>query len=156
MHTRQVALKQENQTLSSSRQSDRSSQLQDKHPESAKNSQGSILASVIGWILQAGVAISSTIIVVGLILLLVHSGNADSQQTQDLPRTLSQVWAGLLTLQPAAVIVLGLLLLIATPVLRVIVSIFAFNMEQDRRFVVITILLLAILLTSFMLGKGGA
>src|ERR1039457_335239 len=43
---------------------------------------------------------------------------------------------------------LGLLLLMATPVMRVAVSIFAFAAERDRRFVVIPLVLLLILLFS--------
>jgi uncharacterized protein len=51
-------------------------------------------------------------------------------------------------LRPQAVIALGLLLLIATPVIRVAVSIIAFLAEHDWRFVVITLLVLLILLFS--------
>jgi uncharacterized membrane protein len=49
----------------------------------------------------------------------------------------------------------GLLLLIATPVLRVAVSILAFVYQRDRAFVAITSIVLALLLTSFVLGRGG-
>ena len=47
----------------------------------------------------------------------------------------------------------GLLLLIATPVTRVAVSIFAFVYEKDRVFVIITIIVLSLLLLSFFLGR---
>jgi len=50
----------------------------------------------------------------------------------------------------------GLLLLIATPVMRAAVSIFAFVYQHDRTFVIITSVVLAILLLSFALGHGGA
>ena len=49
----------------------------------------------------------------------------------------------------------GLLVLIATPVLRVAVSILAFWQEGDRKFVLITSVVLALLLASFLLGKVG-
>jgi uncharacterized membrane protein len=106
--------------------------------------------------LQIGVVLSAAIIIVGLFLLLGQGGALDAQQLQTFPHTLDQVWSGLRVLQPQAIIELGLLLLIATPVLRVMISVVAFNMEHDRRYVVIALLLLAILMTSFMLGKGGA
>ena len=52
-------------------------------------------------------------------------------------------------------IVLGLVLLIATPVVRVIVSTVAFYRERDRVYVAITLLVLALLLVSFVLGRSG-
>jgi uncharacterized membrane protein len=116
----------------------------------------SFVSLTISWILQIGVVLSAAIIIVGLFLLLGQGGALDAQQLQTFPHTLDQVWSGLRVLQPQAIIELGLLLLIATPVLRVMISVVAFNMEHDRRYVVIALLLLAILMTSFMLGKGGA
>jgi uncharacterized membrane protein len=51
---------------------------------------------------------------------------------------------------------LGLLLLIAIPVITVTTAAIAFTLERDRRFTVIALTVLAILITSFLLGKGGA
>jgi uncharacterized membrane protein len=51
-----------------------------------------------------------------------------------------------------AIITLGLIVLIATPVLRVAVSIVAFAIERDWTFVVITTLVLALLGVSFAVG----
>jgi len=47
---------------------------------------------------------------------------------------------------------LGVLLLIATPVLRVAVSVIGFAIGHDRRFVVITLAVLAVLIGSFAVG----
>ncbi len=110
--------------------------------------------AVIGWILQGGVLISAAVICVGLALSLLHPEQLSSEQFLVFPHTLGQVKDGLLALHPQAFITLGLLLLIATPVVRVAASIFAFALEHDRRYVVITTIVLAILLTSFLLGKG--
>ena len=110
--------------------------------------------TVIGWILQVGVLISAGVICSGIILLLVHPGHGSSQQLFVFPHTLSEVGNGLLALHPQAFIALGLLLLIATPVVRVAASIFAFALEHDRRYVAITLVVLTILLVSFLLGKG--
>jgi uncharacterized membrane protein len=57
--------------------------------------------------------------------------------------------------QGRAIVMTGLLLLIATPVLRVAISVLAFVYQRDRTFVVITTVVLALLLTSFALGRGG-
>jgi uncharacterized membrane protein YfcA len=70
------------------------------------------------------------------------------QRLLQFPQTFGEIWTRLLALRPQAVITLGLLLLIATPVVRVAVSIVAFAVEHDRRFVVITTAVLLILLFS--------
>ena len=104
--------------------------------------------NLIGWILQGGVILSAAIILIGLIMMSLEPDKFAPQKLQLFPQTFNQVWAGLLTLQPQSVIMLGLLLLIATPVMRVAVSIFAFAVERDWRLVVITTVVLLILLFS--------
>jgi len=52
-----------------------------------------------------------------------------------------------------ALILPGLLLLIATPILRVIVSVVAFTLEKEWAFVGITTVVLLLLFLSFTLGK---
>ena len=103
---------------------------------------------VIGWILQGGVILSAIIILAGLIMMSLQPDKFAPQKLQTFPQTFGQVWTELLKLNPQAVIALGLLLLVATPVMRVAVSIFAFAVERDWRFVVITTLVLLILLFS--------
>ena len=106
---------------------------------------------LIGWILQGGVLLSASIILIGLLMLPLHPGGFSVSGLLSFPQSFSQVWAGLLVLHPQAIIALGLLLLIATPILRVAVSILAFALERDLRFVVITVIVLAILLLSNVL-----
>jgi uncharacterized membrane protein YfcA/uncharacterized membrane protein len=110
--------------------------------------------SIIGWVLQGGVVLSAAIILIGILLEALQPNKFASQKLQTFPQTFSQVWAGLLVLRPQAVITLGLLLLIATPVLRVAVSIYVFLVERDWRFVVITLLVLLILLFSIFYVGG--
>lgn len=109
--------------------------------------------TMIGWVLQGGVIFSAVVILVGLFMLSLQPNKFAPQQLVRFPQTFGEVWAGVLVLNPQAVIVLGLLLLIATPVLRVAVSIVAFAVERDGRFVVITTIVLLILLFSlFFVG----
>jgi len=117
---------------------------------------------LISRLLRIGVLVSLCIIILGMILSFSHhlgyreSADELKHLTSDdaeFPHTLPQVWQGLRHVQGRAVVTLGLLVLIATPVMRVAVSIFAFLYERDRRFVVITSLVLAMLLLSFLLGK---
>ena len=125
-------------------------QPQQKKPSGQEN----ITTAIIGWILLIGVLISAAVILFGLALLAFHPAEISTRNLQDFPQTLGAVWSGTLALQPQAIIVLGLLLLIATPVLRVAVSVIAFAIERDRRYVVITLIVLAILLFSiFFVGN---
>jgi uncharacterized membrane protein len=114
-------------------------------------------ASIIGWILRSGVILSASIILIGFLLLLVHIGEQPnfSISIGAFPHSLSQVWSGLMQLQPQVIVATGLLLLIVTPVITVTTSLVAFAIEHDWRFVVITGIVLAILLTGMLVGKGG-
>jgi len=71
------------------------------------------------------------------------------------PFTWSQLISDLAQFSSQGIITLGLLLLIATPVLRVAVSIVTFVVEHDRTYVVITCLVLAILLFSILAWAPG-
>jgi uncharacterized protein len=114
-------------------------------------------SSIIGWILRGGVILSATIILIGFLLLLAHAWGKSGLEVSigTFPHTLGQVWSGLLVLRPQAIIALGLLSLIAIPVITVITSIVAFTIERDRRFVVIAFVVLVILITSLLIGKVG-
>lgn len=57
----------------------------------------------------------------------------------------------LAALRPVAIAQLGLLVLVATPVVRVAASVAAFVLEGDRLYAAITLVVLAILLTSLLL-----
>lgn len=129
-----------------------------KQPQSDKApQQDALMTTIIGGLLLGGVILSASIILLGVILLLLHHPDSFSNlNLQSFPQTPASLWAGLVALHSQAFIVTGLLLLIATPVLRVTVSVIAFALEHDRLYVVITLLVLAILITGFLLGKGGA
>src|SRR2546425_7235129 len=94
-------------------------------PQKTISDKKEFTAKIIGWILQGGVILSASIILIGFILLPLRPGGLSVHRFLTFPQTLSQVWAGLLVLRPQAIIALGLLLLIATPIMRVVVSIVA-------------------------------
>jgi uncharacterized membrane protein YfcA/uncharacterized membrane protein len=108
--------------------------------------------SLIGWILQGGVLLSAALIVCGLVLLPLRPGGLSTARLLTFPQTLDQVGADLFLLRPQALITLGLLLLIATPIVRVAASVLVFVVMRDRRFILITLLVLALLLLSLFLG----
>lgn len=117
---------------------------------------------LISNMLRAGVAASLALILLGIILTFIHHPEfLSSPEALDgltnmngtFPHTISDVMAGVATFRGTAIATLGLLLLIATPVTRVAISIFAFIYQRDRTFVAITAVVLMLLLLSFLLGK---
>jgi uncharacterized membrane protein len=112
---------------------------------------------IISNVLRGGVLLSAGVIALGAALFYVRwLGTGGQAPEPSFPHSLAAVGYGLGHGDPLAVITLGLLLLLATPVLRVAVSIVTFAIERDWRFTGITLLVLAILVLSFVLGKAGA
>jgi uncharacterized membrane protein len=111
----------------------------------------------VGIVLRAGVILSAAIICAGLGLLVAKGGISDGLRIDAAiayPRSMGALFAGILALDPASVISLGLLALIATPFARVAVSMVAFAMERDWRYLAITALVLAILIAGILLGRA--
>lgn len=117
---------------------------------------------LISNLLRIGVVASLFVIVFGTALSFVHHPEylRSKQELARLtrpgaafPQTPRQVWAGLRAMEGRAFVVLGLLLLVATPVMRVAVSVFAFVYERDAAFVIITAVVLTLLVVSFFLGR---
>jgi uncharacterized membrane protein len=117
---------------------------------------------LISTLLRIGVISSLSLVVLGTILSFSHHPGYSSspaelarltQPSAKFPRTIDQVGTGLKDFQGRAVVIAGLLLLIATPVLRVAVSIIAFALQKDTIFVIITSIVLILLLLSFVLGR---
>jgi len=119
---------------------------------------------IISRFLRGGVLTSLALVVVGTILSFAHhpeylrSARAYHDLTgprTDAPRGLRGIAAGVDHLRGQAVVALGLLVLIATPVMRVGVSIALFLKRGDRTFAFITSVVFSLLLASFVLGKAG-
>ncbi len=113
---------------------------------------------MISYVLRGGVLLSALIILVGLVSFYLVYGSSGQRAAHDtsFPHSLSAVGYGLAHADPLSVVMLGLMVLLATPVVRVAVSIVAFALEHDWRYVAITTAVLVILVASFFLGKGGA
>lgn len=112
--------------------------------------------SLIGWVLQGGVLLSAAIILLGFVLLPTRPGGISSARLLVFPSTWAQLVGDLSHFFPQAIITVGLLLLIATPVMRVAVSILTFALERDRTYIVITCLVLVILLFSIFFVGGAS
>lgn len=103
-------------------------------------------------LLRAGVMLSAAIILIGFIMFLITGQSGYPGNTY--PTTVGEIYNGLIKLKPYGIIMTGLLLLIATPVFRVGVSIILFAEEKDYLYVKITALVFAVLIFSLFIGKA--
>lgn len=105
----------------------------------------------VGNLLRIGVIIAASVAVIGgIFYLLTYGTTVASYHTfrgePDELRSVSSVVRDALHLRPRSVVQLGLLILIATPVARVALSLVAFLKQRDRMYVAITAVVLALLL----------
>lgn len=113
------------------------------------------LETIIGRLLQVGVALAVAIVVCGGAAYLIAHRNelADRAVFVGEPAELESL-SGILALaagfDPGGVIQFGILVLIATPIARVVFSIYAFELERDRLYVAITLIVLALLTVGIM------
>ena len=108
---------------------------------------------IIGILLRTGVTIAAVVVLGAAIPYLIQHGASkpDYHAFRGEPgelRHISGILHGARVLEPAAIIQLGLLLLIATPVARVAFSVFAFAEERDWMYVFVTLIVLGLLLYS--------
>ena len=107
------------------------------------------LNAVVHGVLIIGLIISTALMLVGVGLALFSQ--------RDLPTAVPEIGDVInrvRALRPSGFLALGLLVLIATPILRVIGSIGAFVYERDWRFAGVTTLVLGVLIVSLVLGRG--
>jgi uncharacterized membrane protein len=111
----------------------------------------------IAVLLRSGVMLAAAVVLLGGVLHLAHHGSVrpDYHTFRGEPAELRE--PGLIVREafsgrPEAIIQLGLLLLILTPVARVAFSVAAFAVERDRMYVLMTLVVLAVLLYSLLAG----
>ncbi len=110
--------------------------------------------AVVSTVLRTGVVTAAALTTVGFALSLLVGWNGSllgAPPTASAPTDFSHLVSGLLALRPVAFAQAGLLVLLATPVLRVATSVAGFWLEGDRLYVAITLAVLAVLLGSIFL-----
>jgi len=107
------------------------------------------LNGVVHQVLILGLAVSTILMLTGLGLDVVRHREM-ATAVPDFGELFGRVKA----LRPSGFLALGLLVLIATPILRVIGSIFAFVYERDWRFAAVTFIVLVVVSVSLLFGKG--
>jgi uncharacterized membrane protein len=118
------------------------------------------IEQMVATVLRGGVLLAGSVVLVGgIYYVAAHAGElADYHkfvpQTDD-DRLAHKIVAGALKLRPRSVIQLGVLLLIATPILRVAIALFGFVLERDRKYALISAIVLGLLLFSLISGSVG-
>jgi uncharacterized membrane protein len=112
----------------------------------------------ISRLLRFGVLLSSAIVLGGGIAYLIRYGTqAPHYRTfHDEPaplHSLRGILGQAVRLHPRAIIQLGLLVLIATPIARVVFAVVAFALEKDWLYVGVTLIVLGVLGYSLFAGR---
>jgi len=115
------------------------------------------IEQVIGRLLQFGVLLAAAVTLLGGVMLLLHHGStavsyATFQGEPAYLRSLTAIVRAAFAGDAMAVVQLGLLLLIATPVARVAFTLVAFALQRDRLYVLVTTIVLALLLYGLVFG----
>ena len=113
---------------------------------------------IVGVLLQTGVLLSILVALIGMSLYLGRAGRqvAAFQVFRGEPvdlRGAPAIVAAALAGRREAIIQLGVVILIATPIARVLLSLVAFAVQRDRTYVVVTLIVLVVLLSG-LFGVG--
>jgi uncharacterized membrane protein len=118
----------------------------------------------IGKLLRYGVMLACGITLFGGLVYLIQNHGCSMEHYKPTPdgqpfpgvahylRELSTIFPRLSDFDGAAIIQLGVCVLIATPIFRVAFSVIAFLIEKDYLYVVITLIVLAIIMANILLG----
>ncbi|MGH9589303.1 MAG: DUF1634 domain-containing protein [Terracidiphilus sp.] len=113
------------------------------------------LENIIGQLLRAGVLLAAAVVLSGGVLYLLqhHSRQVNyktfSPGTEEL-RSLPGIVKLAGALDSEGLIQLGLVLLIATPIARVIMAAIGFQLERDSMYLTVSLIVLAVLIFSLM------
>ncbi len=117
------------------------------------------IETIVGNLLRIGVMVAAVVVLLGAAIYLTRHGTASRDyrvfagEPAEL-RGLGGIVRATVGGSGRAIIQLGLLILIATPVARVVFSLAAFGLERDWMYVGVTMIVLAVLLFSLAGGIG--
>lgn len=113
---------------------------------------------LVGQVLRYGVLTACFLAIAGGAVYLLHHGGAPVPSYREFQgegagyTTFEGIIKGAIALNPTEIIQFGVLALIATPILRVVLSLVAFILEKDKMYIVITLIVLGIIMTSIFGG----
>lgn len=107
-----------------------------------------LVERLVERLLLAAIGVSVTLMTLGVAL-----GLAAGDGLPDAVLAVSGLPEALTSWEPAAFLSLGLIVLMATPFVRVAGALVVFAMERDRRYVLVTAMVLAVMCFSVLLGQ---
>jgi uncharacterized membrane protein len=112
------------------------------------------LKNIIGQLLRYGVLSASAIVLTGGIVYLIRHGGEvpqyhDFRGEPDKMRQPLLMWKAALQGQGRPLIQIGLLVLIATPLARIVFSIIGYLLEKDYLYTVITAIVFLVIVWNF-------
>lgn len=113
------------------------------------------IENIMGNLLRTGVVAAAVIVLIGAVLYLIKYGLSIPEYSvfRGEPAGLKSI-GGIIgeafSLHSRGIMQLGLLVLIATPVARVIFAIVGFSIEKDYKYTLISVIVLCILLFSLL------
>jgi uncharacterized membrane protein len=115
------------------------------------------LERMISVVLRSGVLISGFFVLAGGVYFVARHAReiVDFHVFRGAPaadRLIREIVAGAFRLRARSIIQFGIVLLIATPIVRVVFSLVGFAREGDRAYMLITCIVLAVLLMSLVSG----
>ncbi len=129
--------------------------------KSIRAGQDKDMEQVMGSLLRYGVILAAIVASAGGIMYLVlHGGNLQPSYAifngePEQYKSLSGVLQGVKAWDSSSIMQLGVLLLIATPIVRILFSILSFIREKDYLYVIISTIVILIIGFSLFNGLGG-
>ncbi len=117
------------------------------------------IEQIIGKLLRLGVLLAALVVVIGGTLLLMHYGHLaagfhEFTATDPALRSVGGILTAVVHGDSRAIVQLGLVLLILTPVARVALTLGAFIIQRDRLYILTTSIVLALLLYGLIWGRA--
>jgi uncharacterized membrane protein len=129
--------------------------MKDQQLTSVSKPEEKIYADVYD-VLLGGMLVSSILFAAGVILALLHPRYVPLTRAYVLREYHLRFLAhGLVTGSPSAFLMLATVLLILTPVARVVISVYAFHKGRDRKYTAVTAIVLLVIVLTALLGKLG-
>lgn len=113
------------------------------------------LQQLVGNILRWGVIIAMTIVIIGFVVYIFQKGTQPIDYSVFNPvrfQGFAHMMEGLSLGRSESIIQTGVLLLIATPIARIVFAMIGYGLERDRLYVIISLIILAIITFSIIYG----
>ena len=110
---------------------------------------------LVGQLLRYGVFTASGIVLFAGLYFIYRYGSSHISDYQNFAPNPEKIISSVTAWNAESFINLGMLVLIATPILRVVFSLIAFALEKDKLYVIITSIVLSVILFNIIYGIEG-